>query len=405
MQKIVLGAPACALFALCAGASPAAAQVSATLSADVLQDSNIFRTSRDLSDTLGIKRDDTLATVHGEVNAVVKPGLTTITVNARAGHDWYSRNDDLSNFNYAVNLAMEKPDEGVFGYQLHAQAEQRLTPFGDLGLPVRNLQSVQHIFGQATLAITPSLRIVATPDVVRSTNDSASFRGNDFRQYGSGIGLGYFSPLGNSISLTVTKAWTKGLNDRLVPVGEGATVNSPIDLDDTSVDLRLEYSPSVLTKITGRLSYVDRTNKSVNGGNYSGPAGSLEFIYRPRDSLELTASAGRRLESQSYIYIESIRNDYASLAARLGIATGTRVGLTADYYNRRFSNDTALSGASMSLKDSTYRLGASLEQRVFQRLSLRVVGQHERRNADNELFSYTSNSVLLGAALSFGAER
>ena len=402
VRHAIVLAPICTFLSLYICATPAFAEVKASLSADVLHDSNIFRVSDQLSQAEGIKRDDTLMTIQGEANASVNAGQTAIALDARIGHAWYVTNDKLKNFNYDADLAITKTNESFLTYDLHARAEQRLTPFEDLGIPVRNLQRVQHFFGRTTLAITPEFRAVVFPEYLRSTNANAAFRGNDFRQYGAGLGVGYFSPLGNSISFSIARSYTKGLHDRLVSEG-GVTINAPIDFRDTSYDVRIEYSPSVLTKIDAVLSYVDRNNKSVGGRNYSGPAGSVSVTYHPHDRLQAVATVGRRLDSQSYIYVETIRNDYASLGATLALSENMRLGANADYYHRKFTGSPLVPGNPTSLRDSTYRFSAFLEQRLFDRLRLKVTGQHERRHADDPLFSYTSTSIRLSAVVAFGA--
>ena len=396
----------CLLGAWVAGlaAMPASAQVSAEVGGAVAFEDNLFRQSGDQPPVLDLPRSDRIYSVNGTVRAQVRPGDIDGQLELRAGKDWYERNSRLNNFNYQARLTALRPSLDGIGLSVNGLSARRLSSFADLRRPVRNLQFLNQADVEATFPITPEIRLVVNPSYTENTNSNDVLKLNDFRQYGVRGGFGWFTPLGNSIALTVTKRMTDGLRSRpvLTPAG---TVDGKTDLSDTSIDLKLVYAISPLTSVSAFVSYVDRDDRSVLNADYHGPAGSLTFDYHPRESLNVTLTGGRRLEGQSFLFVDAVRTDYVTLTGRMTLADRVDLRLVGDHYRRRFRYDPLLSNGLTTILDRNYRVDAQLEYEIGDRVRATVGAAHEWRDSNYAFGNFRATSIQVGAVVGLGNKR
>lgn len=387
------------------GSGAARAEYLATAGVTYRHEDNLFRTNRRVSDVIGLPRSDNVYGVNGQLDVVFHPRDFNVSLGATAGQDWYDRNSQLDNFYYGAELNVQRAPGATIGFNLNARTDRRLSSFADLRSRIRNVQTLHRISNETTVPIAADLRLVLQPDYIESQNSNDIIKVNDFRQYGGGVGLGYYSPLGNSIAVTISRRWTDGLEDRPVLVPGVGPINSKIDLVDTALNLRVRYALSVLTSISTDLSYVDRKDQSILGRDYKGPAGSVTLDYRPRETLSLTATAGRRLDAQSYLFVDSIRTDFIDVNTRAIVADRTRVDIGGTYFRRRYNFDPTFSPTLIDRRDNTLRLTAALGYRVFDRVDLGVSGAYERRRTNFPDENYSARVVQLSASVEFGDNR
>lgn len=382
-------------------ATPSQAEVQILAGGGVRHETNLFRLSRDASDRLGLRRSDTIGLAQASLNAVFHPSNFDAQIRLRAGKDWYVRNSNLDNFNYQAELGLTRQTNGTFGFDLQARTDRRLTSFGDIRSRLRNIQKFYRITNSTSYAITPDIRIVLDPAYTQNENSAASLRSSDYRQYGAGVGLGYFSPMGNSVAVTVTRRYTKGLRRRPILLA-GGIVDSRIDVVDNSVDLKLRYDPSIFTSVIGQLSYVKRNDQSVLDNDYHGPSGSITLIYKPRDSLRMRLTAGRRLDSQSYLFIDSVRNDYIDFNVDMKIYGGAVANLGAEYYRRSFDFNP-VGGIAGKRVENNFRVTAGIGYLAFKRLDLGASIAQELRSTNIPDGDYGATIFQATANVAFGS--
>lgn len=386
------------------GTGAARAEYVASVGVGYRHEDNLFRLSKPVSRALNLPRSDNAFSVTANGDVDFHPGDFDVTLSGTVGHEWYDRNSDLDNFFYRAEANVARAPGASVGFNLNARTDRRLSSFADVRSQQRNIQTLHRISNETTFPITPDIRLVLQPDYVESQNSSRQNKVNDFRQYGGGVGIGYYSPLGNSVALTVSRRYTDGLEDRPVLVG-GGLVNSKINLVDTGINLRVRYAPSVITSISADLSYIDRKDRSVLGRDYKGPAGSVTIDYRPRESLSAALTVGRRLDAQSFLFVDSIRTDFIDVSGRAIVADRVRAEASASYYRRRYNFDPTFAPTLIDRRDKTLRLTAGLGYRLFDHIDLGVSGAYERRRTNFVNEDYSAKSVQLTASYTFGSGR
>lgn len=399
--SVAIASVAISVAALASGAAHAEADF--RINSGYRYESNLFRQSRALTDQLGERRSDSVLSLGGTVTADVQPGQFDAQLQVDAGHEWYRHNSDLDNFNYSAQLGVTRESGGIVGMRIDALSRRSLSSYADIRTRVRNVQDLQRITGEFTLPITPEFRIVATPEFTQSKNSSSFVNINDFRQYGSGIGLGWFSPIGNSVAVTISRNYTDGLRNRLIQVPDSLPVNSPIDLVDTELGVNLRYAPSILTMIEANVGIVRRNDRSILDNDYTGPSGEVTLRYNPRASLGFSLTAGRRLEAQSYVFVDSVRSDYVSGNVTAQVLDRLTLAGSVDYSTRVFRYDPLAGGVlTQDRKERLWRIEGRADYRLLDRIMLGGRVGYEHRNSNVAFGGYRAMTVAATASFAFG---
>lgn len=388
------------LLAMSCAASVAHAELTVSAGGKLRYDDNVFRISRQIAAARGVARSDRTYELEGQLDAAFHPGAFDVNAMLRVAHEWYDRNSNLDNSNYTGTLSIVRDDQGFFGTRTQVRIDRRLSSFSDIRNGVSNIQQLQSLDNRSTFALTPELRLVVTPRFARGRNSAASVKANDFDRYGVGVGIGYFTPLGNSIALTVSRQYTDGQHSRLVTIGS-VTANSPIDVVDTAANLSLRYDLSVFTSIAAELSYVDRNDRSLIDGDYHGPSGRLSLALKPTDTIGLVLTGGRRLESQTSLFVDAVKSDYVSLALSYQLTDTLDLNSSASFERRRFQIDPLALGTTENVQKS-YGLDASLSYRPADRFELKLSGGYDRRRSDLAASNFSASTAMLSARYIIG---
>lgn len=384
-------------------ASSAHAEADLRLNGGYRHESNLYRQSKALTDLTGDRRADNVYSLGGTVTADASPGNFDTVLQLDAGHEWYDRNPNLNNFNYTAQVGVTRETGGIVGLRLDALSQRSLSSYADVRTRVRNVQDLQRVTGEFTLPITPEFRLVANPEYTQSQNSASFIKVNDFRQYGVGVGVGWFSPIGNSVAVTVSRRYTDGLNDRFVPISDTSTVTSRIDLVDTGVAVRLRYAPSILTMIEANVGIIRRDDRSILNNDYTGPSGEVVLRYEPRASLKFSLTTGRRLEAQSYVFVDSVRSDYAAAAVTAQVLDRLTLNGRVDVGNRLFRYDPlAQTILVQNRKERTFRLNGAADYRLFDRVMLGGRVGYDQRRSNIEFGDYKAMTIAATVSVAFG---
>ncbi len=378
------------------------ADASGSVGAGVRLDDNIFRQPAGLP--VGSARSDQVYSAIAHGDATFTPDNFDVTLSGDASVSRYAKNSNLDNFSYQVSADVERQPDAVIGMTLTALSRRQLSSFADNATRTRNIQQYTNLGFRVTAPFAGDFRVVAQPLFASNINQAQIFKSSDYRRYGGAGGVGYFSPLGNSVSLTVTHEQTDGLSSRFVTIN-GAASDQRINLADTSIDASVIYLLSPLTTITAKASYLFRTDRTVLRHNLNGPIGELSVDYHPRESFRVTGTIGRRLETQDSLFVDSVRDIYAQAAARARVIDRVDVDVLASFNARTFVGDTSGLITSVPRKDRLYRIEAGLAYLVLNHVSLGVRGAHEGRNSDLALADYSANTVEVTARYLFGQKK
>jgi len=400
-RSVAIASVAISVAALASGSAHAEADF--RINSGYRHESNLFRQSKALTDQTGERRSDSVFSLGGTVTADVQPGQFDAQLQVDAGHEWYQHNPNLDNFNYSAQLGVTRESGGIVGLRLDALSRRSLSSYADIRARTRNVQDLQRITGEFTVPITPEFRIVANPEYTQSENSATFVRVNDFRQYGTGIGLGWFSPIGNSVAVTIARRYTDGLRDRIIQVPDAPAANSRIDLVDTELGVNLRYAPSILTMIEANVGIVHRNDRSILDNDYTGPSGEVTLRYEPRASLRFALTAGRRLEAQSYVFVDSVRSDYVSGSVTAQVLDRLTLNGRVDYSTRLFRFDPLAGGVvTQSRKERLTRIEGRGDYRILDRIVLGGRLGYERRRSNVTFGEYKAMTVAATVSVAFG---
>ena len=367
-------------------------------------DSNVYRLPGGVSPGDG-GRSDRIYTLGASGTLTATPGDFVLSADADASYDKYERYDRLDNFNYDLTARAERAPGARIGLAAVVESRRDLSGFATVNLPIRNVQQYTSASATVSLPITPELSIVATPDFAANVNSSDIFKPNDYHRYGGSLGLGYTSPLGNSATLSLGYRETKGLSPRLLVFG-GATLNQPIDLSDTSVELRLRYAFSAITSVQANLSYVWRRDYTVLNRDRSSPFGEVTLDYHPRETFKALLTVGRQQETQDQLFVDSVRSSYVRASAALRVVDRLDVDLSGSLYDRRFAYDPLLvltnqeSLGVLARREQLYRVEAGADYAVWSRISVGARVAYEGRSSAVDAARY--DAVIGQLSISFG---
>ena len=379
-------------------ASGADASVTFITGGGVTYQNNLFRANRDTRNLDGTRRRGSDVVYSVDAGAVVDahPGEFEISATANVGHDFYQRNSRLDNTNYSVGGAVART-QGNLQFNLQASINRFLSSFGDIQNQVGNRQTLKSVTGQLTYPITPEFRVVARPQYLENSNSSGFISGTDYRQYGGTLGLGYFTALGNSVSISAGRRQTDGLNDLLIRNGSGTINPTRIDTADTLITLNLIYNFSAFTQIQIDGNYVNRNDKSALANDYKGPAGTATFYYQPSSALQFSLRAGRRLETQSQIFVTSVRTDLVEGAVTYTPADRLLAVVRAQYSHRRLAYDPTEFIQTATRLDNTTSFVGEVHYRVLNRVDLGAQVAHYFRTSN--LAGRDFNATTVGGTI------
>jgi hypothetical protein len=216
------------------------------------------------------------------------------------------------------------------------------------------------------------------------------------------MGLGYFSPLGNSITLTLGREKAKG-KDPYPVVVLGQTVDLRTNRVDDSVALAFNYALSPLVRLSSRLAYTRRTDHRPVPAGFKGLVGDINLVYAPRDGLSFKLHAARQLSSQSYLFVDGQKTDLFEGEAKTSIARRVAVKLNAAYTNQNLAfNSLADNGPGGH--NRLLRFGAELSTQLGEIIRLGLAGGHELRFGGGVYQPFTENSLRLNFTYGFGGE-
>lgn len=377
-----------------------AAEITAYTGATLQYDSNLFRAADD-SVTPGVSRDERSLIAMAGAEVALGDEEFGGGLDGRLFHQWFDKNSYLDFLGYSLsgNVAKNGP---VVQIALDAKQDRRLSSFSDIRTTQRNLQTLTRLNGDVSVSAFGDWRLMAGGSMTRSSNSAALVESNDFRQIGGRVGIGYYSPLGNILALRFTHLRGKGLNSRLVLI-DGVDQLFRQDFKENGGEVLVKYAPSVATAISARLGYVDRRDDSVFDNDLKGIVARITADWSPRETIRIKLDAGRRLETESYIYADAVKVTYGGISGEADVTPDVTAKAGFQYTRQRFSYDiqafVPLQGRTEHLKV----LSAGIEYQPAQRFGLSLEGSRELRDSNAAGFDYDANVVRLTGLIKFGA--
>jgi hypothetical protein len=363
-------------------------------------ESNLFRQPTDASVPGARPKSDRLYSALAGLSLTSENETLDAALSASASRTWFDRNGDLDFTGYTLKGHVKK-DWTAIHLTLEGQQDRRLSSFSDIRTSNRNVQTLTLLRGEVGAAVAGDWRVLLGAALTRSVNSASLVETSDYRRVGLKAGFGYYSPVGNAIALQFTHANGRGLNPQTITV-DAMPVFYRQDYTENGVELALLYMPSVATALQLQLGYVDRQDRSAFDNDFSGIIGQASFNWNPRDTLRFTLNAGRRLETESFIYSDSVRVKYAGLAAEGDIDPRITVKAGFQYTEQRYAYDIQVPTPLQQRTEKLKILSGGIDYRPGDRFRLTVEASREMRSANQPGYDYDANVARVTARISIG---
>jgi hypothetical protein len=397
--------PILACLAVLALPAAARAEVAGAVTSALRYDDNVF--ALPTGDTVpGLTRKDEVSANTADIDATLNPIGYKIDLEGNVDYEAYFKNTAYNNVGYSVQATSNPATDLRFSIGGSLTARQSLSSFASLGEPVRNAQNLVNLEPYLSYQLGGEIALVAAPVYDRSSNSSSLFDAYNYQRYGGSVGLGWHTPLGNRIDLTVGERWTKGLGDRFIDIGI-AVIDQPTDLRDRSIDLKVNYQLTPVTSINVTASYIWRHDYTVLAHNFAAPFGEAGIKIEPATGAKIVASVGWRLETLDELFIDSVRTYFADITGSVKLSGRLRLLGRFDYYRRRFEADSVaiVDGYSLDVVDRVehyYRGEVGLTYALTRRYALSANIAHESRSSTYYYSVFHENIAQLSLTYVFG---
>lgn len=364
----------------------------------VTHDSNIARSSEALAEERGLEREDILYSPAIELNIEAPLSRQTLFLRGSVGYDFHQRNTQLDRERIDIQSGAKyrlSRCSGQFaaGYGRRQSNVADLLDEGD----IRNTEQVHNLSFDAKCGGPIGLAPYVALERSRGENSDADREASDVTSTTARAGVAYLRPSFGELRLIAERRTVRYPNRNILDDG-GAITDG---FDSSSGGLAFERSVGSRLRASASVNYThvkprDESARKFTGLTYqasvdmvltSALKAQLTLVHdvQPSSVLEVDYKIGR---------VYGARADYA-LSERLSFAAGA--SLDKKKYRGAVSAD--LAGLASEQRRIAYAL---MNYQRSDRGSFSVEVSHERRNASDEAFDYSSTQVTLSARMSFG---
>jgi exopolysaccharide biosynthesis operon protein EpsL len=263
-----------------------------TAGINTMHDSNLFRAPNRFASS-----DQVTGTSVGlKLNKPV--GLQRFVVDAGLTDYRYQTNDYLDyvgkNFRGAWLWSFTPRLRG----NLSADYNEGLNSFVDYRGRSRNLRTTEMYRFDVEADVMGGLRAVGGVNYFDLKNSDIFIAEGDYQANSAEYGIRYDATSSSSVTLLGRR--TRGEYDKRV-INSSSLNDSGFDQSDAEV--RFSWVASGKSTLVGRLAYINREHDNYDVRNYSGPVGSLDYLWNV--SAKLRINAGFRQDLVSYQTLES----------------------------------------------------------------------------------------------------
>ena len=263
-----------------------------TAGISTMHDSNLFRSPNRFASSDQI----TGTSVGLKINKPV--GLQRFVVDAGLTDYRYQTNDYLDYVGKNARAAWLWSFTPRLRGNLSADYNEGLNSFVDYRGRSRNLRTTEMYRFDVEADVTGGLRAVGGVNYFDLKNSDIFVAEGDYQANSAEYGIKYVAS--NNSSMTLLGRRTHGEYDKRV-VNTFSLNDSGFDQSDA--ELRFVWAASGKSTLNGRLGYLDRGHDNYSVRDYSGPVGSLDYIWDAAAKLRI--NAGFRQDLVSYQTLES----------------------------------------------------------------------------------------------------
>lgn len=393
MRAKVLGLSVVAL----ASAAPAAAQetkpLRIQLTAAVVHDDNVARSSTTAAAIRGITPEDTIFTPTITVEAQKPFGRQSVYVNAVAGYNFHQENERLDAERIDIRAGVNN-SLGPCVTTLEGQYIRALSQLEDLTAgPVDNIETVTAATFSGACGRPVGLALTAEAGWEQSDNSTANRGTVDYTETKGLAGLMYRRPTFGELTLFASASKTE-YDDRLTPGG------AQDGYETTGAGIR--YSRKLGARIEGSVSagYTEVDPYEPGVKSYEGETYSADLTYRPSSRLQIAGTFAKAVEPS--IRFQTTYTIEESYGVQADYRVGSRIRLTlgALHTDRELEGATG-AAAPLITEETLDSVFGAIRYELGRRLAITLDARRDERDADANLFDYTSNRVGLSLVATY----
>lgn len=359
--------------------------------------SNIARSNPLTAGQRGLSRSDTQISPTLTIDLARAFGDNSAFVNGTLGYDIHARNSELDRERIAL-AAGGRIAAGPCRLSPDVQLSRRQSDLADLvvlnnAVPadVKNVETRQSYGAELACG-----RVIGFSPYVgirheRARNSDALRDLAEFNQTSYTGGIQYSSPAVGEVRAFVTRDETKLIGQPLAVGTNGYRVTEYGASIERGIGTRLTANASI--------SHSELTSRNPLIKKFSGLNWNLGLTVLVTERLQLQGSLGRSL-------VNSLSSNAAyvvdrPVSARVSYAINERLRFDAGgQFSKRRYVFAGVPGSDFVERETRRTLDAGVSFRFSDRVSFRISGGHERRNANGTLFDYSNSFVGGGITLS-----
>jgi len=390
---------------LCAAviaAAPAVAQegrqLNFGLSANIVHDTNVARSSKQLADLRGVESEDTIFTPAATFDVVVPLGRQAVFASGLLGYDFYQRNDNLNRERLLLNGGLSGKigpcAPSVTGSYVRAQSDLRDVTLLD---PTNTVQT-KSIGISATCARPAGFGFTVSGEKAWSENSSDFLQQADYERNTYSASLNYGRPTLGTLRVFTQFQDVEYPNKVNIPgfsTGFGAW--------NTGVGFERKLGARIQGDVSVSYNSVEMDGGFEGaGGTYDGVgyAGNLE--YRATSRLDATFNFSKQITPSIRVGDAYTVQERIAVRASYDLTGNLALEAGAESLDERYRGQIPIGDPRIGLTDSTINtLQSALTYKPSDRLAFRLSLERQKRDASNPLYDYTSNRIGLRADLTF----
>lgn len=386
----------------CVVATPAAAQEARRLdfglSANVVHDTNIARSSDQLAALRGLKSADTIFTPAATFDLLIPVSRQTFFLNGLIGYDFYQENDQLNRERYSLNGGVAGqlgPCAPVLsGGYARSQSDLRDVTL----LDPENAVETKKIDFNVSCVREPGFGANFSASQVWSDNSNPVQEQADYDTTSFGGGVSYGRPALGTFTIFTQRSETSYPNKSdLVASSSGYTSwNSGVSFE-RRIGARIQGDVSV------SYSAVEMDSQGgIGSDDYGGIAYSGNLEYRATTRLTTRLEFSQQITPS--IRVGSAYTVQQRTAFIADYKFGSRLSLEvgAENSDEEYRGDLATGLPRVALTDSEINtFYGALTYKPSDRLALRLSVERQERETNDPIYDYTSDRIGLKADVAF----
>ena len=383
------------------------------LGAGVAYDDNVFRLPSNITPAqeAGLRasgssaRSDTIFTL--SAGAAINKDISrqNIQLGASVNQLLYTEHTDfdttLLNLGATWNWRVGNELSGQVGYKQNQYPSQ----FLEVQTFTPNKRTVAIPFVSIGYQFHPSWEVRGGYQFVDITNSAERFRLSDLEQSQYEGAVRYRTQFGNLVDLYYRFTDGKRPNVETALLVTDPLLQRPGQFEQNDVGLRVErWELSGRSRFEGFLAYTNRSYDQFASRDYSGPTGTLTFVYLPTGNTSVSLSVYRLIGAFTDVTTNYIVTTGVTLAPTWQATSKLAFGMNAFYQNRDYQGDpgivTAVLGEDQR-KDDLYSVGVNATYAILRSLKGTLYYTYTRRDSNIDQRDFRDNIVGAGIDWAF----